>query len=209
MDQTITFDNFLGELSEDVIRLRNVGFRLLYETGKPVPVDLIAERSGYIPAEVEEILSMPDLVGRVRRDEEGGLVGIAGLSVEPTPHEIHIGRRRLWAWCALDAVGIFAAMRATGNVYSTLPDGSERLEIRFEDGAGVSDHTLFILAGFDGINSVESWCPSVNFFAKPDDATAWARDRGLEGNVVSIGQIADSAAEIWGPVVIEVGPVDG
>ena len=197
------------DMSEDVMKLRNVGFRLLYETGEPVPVDLIAAHSGNEVGEVEEIFATPDLVGRSRRDEAGRLVGIAGLSVGPTPHEIQIGERRLWTWCALDAVGIFTAMEATGVVYSTPPDGSGTLEIRFVIGQCLSDPCLFVLGGFDGRDSVESWCPSVNFFANADDATAWADSHHLEGDVVSISQIAENAGAVWRPVVTELGPANG
>jgi alkylmercury lyase len=204
-----TLDALSMDMSEDVMKIRNVGFRLLYETGEPVPVDLIAEHGGHEVAEVAEILARPDVVGRSRRDKAGRLVGIAGLSVDPTPHEIQIGERRMWTWCALDAVGIFTAMEETGVVYSTPPDGSGTLEIRFVNGECLSDPSLFILGGFDGGDSVESWCPSVNFFATADDATAWADGHHLEGEVVSIGQIAENAGAVWRPVVTELGPANG
>ena len=191
------------------MKIRNVGFRLLYETGEPVPVHLIAAHSGDEVAEVEEIFARPDVVGRSRRDEAGRLVGIAGLSVDPTPHEIQIGERRLWTWCALDAVGIFTAMKATGVVYSTPPDGSGTLEIRFVNGESLSDPSLFILGGFDGRDSVESWCPNVNFFTNADDATAWADSHHLHGDVVSISQIAENAGAVWRPVVTDLGPANG
>ena len=91
---------FGSDMSDEVMTVRNVGFRLLYETGHPVTIQTLATHSGYSTSEVEEILAMPDLIGRARRDKEGRLIGIAGLSIERTRHEIRIEGRRLWTWCA-------------------------------------------------------------------------------------------------------------
>lgn len=196
-------------MPEDVQTLRSVGFRLLYETGRPVTMETLAERSGFTVAKVEETLSKPELVGRSRRNTMGHLIGIAGLSVEPTPHEIRIGGARFWTWCALDAVGIFRALGETGVVYSTRPDDSETLEIQFIDGESQSNLRLFILGEFDETTSYEDWCPNVNFFANSNDATLWARTHQLDGDVVTISEIADDAGEIWRPVVADVGATSG
>lgn len=188
-------------MSEEVATIREAGFRLLYETGRPVPLSALASASGYSVEQVEEILASPALAGRLGRDSDMNLAGIVGLSVEPTRHEIRIGDERLWTWCALDAVGIFSAMKASGTIYSTPPDGSETVEIHFDEGAAKSDRFLFLLEGFDGVNSFESWCPNVNFFVTKDDAVSWVEKSGLAGDVVTIGEISERAGEIWSPVV--------
>ena len=188
-------------MSDEVMTLRNVGFRLLFETGEPVTIHTVATHTGYSTSKVQQILASPDLVGRVRRDQEGLLVGIAGLSIESTRHEIRIDGRRLWTWCALDAVGVFNALGASGEVSSTPPDGSDPMTIRFVEGASVSDESLFLLDGFDATNSLETWCPSVNFFPDSDTATAWAKQQNIKGDVVTISQVAEAAGQVWTPVV--------
>lgn len=209
-DESVALASLASESHSARIRtLRNVGFRLLYETGEPASVDRIAQQTGWSIDVVEEMLVSPETAGRVRRDDAGRLVGIAGLSIEPTAHEVRIGDRTFWTWCALDAVGIVAALKETGAVFSTPPNGSGTLEIRFVDGASLSDESLFILGDFDAVNTVETWCPSVNFFASRQEATSWAEGHHLEGDVVSISQIAQSAEEMWRPVVTELTPVNG
>jgi hypothetical protein len=188
-------------MAPDLIRLRNAGFQLLFDTGRPVPVGELAEHSGYPVDQIETILARPDVSGRVRRNHQGELVGIAGLSVEKTAHEITVGERRFWTWCALDAVGILAAKGSTGRVRSTTPGRANVFEIEFIDGRPVSDHSIFIMGGYEGTDVYESWCPNVNFFETASDAEAWANDAHIEGDVVSIADISSEAAAIWQPVV--------
>lgn len=50
--------------------------------------------------------------GLLTVDESGLVTGSLGLTVEPTEYRVRLGQRSLYAWCALDAVGIPAALRA-------------------------------------------------------------------------------------------------
>jgi alkylmercury lyase len=198
-----------AELPEEVMALRNVGFRALYESGRPVTLETLASRSGYSVARVEEILASPELIGRSRFDDKGRLVGIAGLSVEKTRHEIGIDGRTLWTWCALDAVGIFSALGESGWITTTPPDTSDPMTIEVVDGISASDPILFILGGFDGLTSVQAWCPSVNFFNDRASAVEWANSNNLDGQVVAASEVEKSAGEVWAPVVAGIGVTDG
>ncbi len=40
----------------------------------------------------------------------------------------------------------------------------------------------------------------VNFFATRADAEAWVAANDLEGDIVSVAQVADAAAAMWRPV---------
>ena len=200
-EKRLIASGFIDGIAPDLVRLRNVGFQLLFDTGRPVPIGELAEHSGYPVQRIEMILGRPDLSGRVRRNQRGDMVGIAGLSVERTAHEVTVENRRFWTWCALDAVGILASKGSTGRVRSTTPGVGDVLEIEFIDGHPVSDHSIFIMGGYDGTGVYESWCPNVNFFETASDAAAWAMDADIEGNVVSIGDISAEAAAMWTPVV--------
>ncbi len=48
----------------------------------------------------------------------GRVVGSWGLSLLPTEHRLHIRGRQLYTWCALDAVGIPAALGEDANITS-------------------------------------------------------------------------------------------
>lgn len=187
------------EIPAEASALRSAGFRLLLDRGTAIEARDWAEAAGLDEPAIGRVLE--SAAGRVQLDHAGRLVGIAGLSVVPSPHEIDIGDRRRWTWCALDAVGILGALRATGTVRSTDPGTGSDIEIEFVDGRPQSDATLFILGGYEGSNIREDWCPLVNFFTDPDAARAWIGENGLEGDVVMVAQIAEDAAQMWQPLL--------
>lgn len=193
--------SYTGQMAPELEHIRNVGFGLLYETGAPVPLTTLAAASQLSVEVAEERLSEIEAAGRARRDGDGRLVGIAGLSLEPTPHVIEVEGREFWTWCALDAVGIFTALNATGEVHSTPPDGSDALQIQFDMGITESQSALFIAGGYDGTDVFESWCPNINFFTTSELAHAWASNEGIEGDVVTIAEVAEAAGAIWATVV--------
>ncbi len=184
-----------------VASIRSAGFHLLLEHGGPVDRAAWAERAGVDVGTLDELLEGEDLAGRVRLDAEGRLLGIAGLSVTPTRHEITIGGVTLWTWCALDAVGIFGALEADGTAVSTSPLDDTSITVRFASGVPDSDAVLFVTEGYDGGAVVDSWCPTVNFFPTRDDAVAWATQAGHTGDVVAVRDIAPQATGMWLPVV--------
>lgn len=186
-------------VNEEAARVRSAGFRLLLETGSRVePADL-ADAVGIDVARVRQAIAKA--TGRVEIDGDGRLLGIAGLTITPTSHEITIGDRRRWTWCALDAVGILGALESTGTIRSTDPRTGEEVRIEFVCGRAEGDATMFLLGGSGGGNVRQNWCPNVNFFATRESAQAWVADRDLNGDVVAVADIADEAATMWRPVV--------
>ena len=187
--------------SPEVDALRSTGFRLLLDHGLPVDVEHWATESGIDVATLNEIIETSGAEGRVQFDADGRLVGIAGLTVEPTRHELNVEGTVRWTWCALDAVGILGALQATGTIRSTDPRTGAAIVIDFVQGEPDNEATLFLLGGYDGGNVVEDWCPLVNFFATRLDADEWVTAEGLDGDILSVSSIASQAAKMWRPVV--------
>jgi len=187
--------------SPELDTLRSAGFRLLFDGGQPVDIDRWATAAGVDGETLNRIIETSGAKGRVQFDADGSLVGIAGLTVEPTRHELHIDGTIRWTWCALDAVGILGALAATGTIRSTDPQNNAEVSIDFVQGEPNTEASLFILGGYDGGNVVEDWCPLVNFYANRADAEVWVADEGLEGDIVSVSSVATQAAEMWRPVV--------
>jgi hypothetical protein len=179
-------------------RLRAAGFRLLLDRGEPVELADIAVAADLEVETVKHLIGQA--AGRIETDGEGKLLGVAGLTVTETRHQITIGDEMRWTWCALDAVGILGALEATGNIRSTDARTGQDIHIEFVDGQSQGDATLFILGGYDGGNVREDWCPLVNFFDTHRDAEAWVADRDVTGDIVSVGQIAADATAMWRPV---------
>lgn len=189
------------EATPEVIAVRSAGFRLLLEDGRPIDREEWAAAAETDIGALNTILEGTETKGRVALDTEGRLVGIAGLTIEPTRHEVEIDGTTRWTWCALDAIGILGALEADGIVLSRDPRRGNEVRIAFTDGKPDDDATLFILGGYDGANAVEEWCPLVNFFSSRQDAEEWVQSEGLEGDIVSVTEIASQAADMWHPVV--------
>ena len=185
-------------ITTDMARLRAAGFRLLLDRGEPIDPSDIATAAGLDVATVETLIEQA--AGRIETDDDGRLLGIAGLTVSPTHHEITIGDEKRWTWCALDAVGILGALGATGTIHSADAQTGADVHIEFVDGQPHGDATLFILGGYDGGNVTEEWCPLVNFFTTHTDAEEWVADREVSGDIVSVSQIAGDATAMWLPV---------
>ncbi len=190
----------------EVATLRSAGFHLLLEAGKPVTKEQWAERSGIEKGRIEEIIESPALRGRIEVDDQGRLLGITGLTITPTPHQIDIEGETRWTWCALDAVGILGALHATGTIHSTDPHSGAAIEITVENGTPAGDTSLFILDGYGSDNVRQDWCPRVNFFANRDDADNWVAANHLEGKIVTVADVAAGAAAMWQTVVESTRP---
>ncbi len=189
------------ELAPDDAALRSAGFRLLLEHGNPVAQEEWAAAADVDQAILSEVLDTARARGRVELDSDGRLVGIAGLTIEPTRHRLDIDSNERWTWCALDAIGILGALQSDGTVYSTDPNTGDDIEIPFRKGHPDGDATLFILGGHADVNVKEAWCPMVNFFTSRHAAEEWVEARKLDGDIVSVARIAEEAATMWGPVV--------
>lgn len=197
----------LGEDFEpEVAAVRSAGFRLLLDRTGPVGRQEWARCAGVSMSTLSRVIEDVIALGRVQLDEEGRLLGIAGLSIAPTRHRLEIGGVTKWTWCALDAVGILGVLEADGVVYSTDPASDEDILVRFVEGAPDGDAHIFILGGGLAGNVRESWCPMVNFFASRRAAEAWAEKSGVDGDIVTVGEIAGQAAAMWRNVVDAADP---
>jgi len=76
--------------------LSGAAFRRLVKTGAPAPISALAadlsRPEPQIDLAVEELKSE----GGIQVDDQGRVVGAAGLSIGPDRHRIELGRRTFW-----------------------------------------------------------------------------------------------------------------
>src|SRR3989442_5706248 len=113
---------------------RAAAFRLLLETGRAVSAAQIAAAIKAAPSAVKADLRRLDAAGRIRLSAEGYVLGSAGLSAAPAAHELWLGSRRFWTWCAYDVVGIVGMLGADAHSLSHSP--ATRAPIRLQVAAG-------------------------------------------------------------------------
>lgn len=86
--------------------------------GKSATVLELAARTGLtreqVQANVKSLLQKGMLVVGDNED----IVGSHGLSLVPTEHRLNINGQKLFAWCAIDAIGIPAALGLDAQIYS-------------------------------------------------------------------------------------------
>ncbi len=70
--------------------------------------------------------------------EGDAITGAAGLSAVPASHHLILEGQPLYTWCALDAVGIPAALGMDATIDSSYADGED---VRIEITAGMPDTT--------------------------------------------------------------------
>ena len=96
-------------------RLSLALFRLL-AAGKPVSPEALATSLQRSLQEVQTLLHSAD----IRVDQAGNIIG-HGLSLVPTPHQLHLGEQTLYAWCALDTLVFPALLGRAARVISSCP----------------------------------------------------------------------------------------
>jgi alkylmercury lyase len=161
--------------------------RLLAQ-GQPVTLDELARAAGAPRTDVERGLrAVPD----VERDAAGRVVGF-GLTLRPTEHALQIGGRTLYAWCALDALVIAAALEQSVVIES--PEPATGAPIRAELAA---DRVLTV----EPAETVVSWvgrrrpdelvalratsCRHIRFFSSPAAGAGW-QSAHPEGSLISV-----------------------
>ena len=154
----------------------------LLAAGEPVALARLAAAAGRSLDEVEAALGEQT---SAERDTEGRLVGL-GLTLRPTPHRYLIDDRRVFAWCASDALIFPVVLGRPGIIESTCgltgqairveltPDGVERVD---PQGAVVS--AIRPVGRLEDVRS--AICRHGQFFASPEAAARWAAEHpGVE-----------------------------
>lgn len=190
----------VAPILDDEPEVRKAAFRLLLTRGVPIEATALAEVSGIGLAELRRVLEELDRGGRIRRDESGRVVGSAGLSVVADRHEIEVGGRRFWTWCAYDFLGIFGALGASGRVWSPSP-GGPLIEVEFQ--AGRPQPSSAVLYRPDTElrarceNVYEEWCSKSNLFVGEEEAQTWAGKHGIAGRILGLDEASELATGGW------------
>lgn len=185
----------------DVRREAFLGLR----RGEPVAPWAIAERAGLDPERVTEAVAALESRGAVRLDESGSVVGAGGLSVEPTRHRLILSGVPLYTWCAIDAVGIPAALGEDATVETSCPHCGRPIEISMPKGRslGASGFVAW-LPSKEVTRVVDELCPEINLFCDEDHLGAWRADSGdPPGRALGIEEVEELGRRWWADLAPE------
>jgi alkylmercury lyase len=184
-----------------VTSLQRRAFRMLLADRHPVGLAELADDlqldAGAVAAGVDDMAAR----GALRQDDQGRIVGAAGLSVVPDRHQLLLGGEPLWTWCAYDAIGILGGLGVSGTIISTSPSSGSTIEVRVTDGHPEPCSTvLFLAADTCCANTYEQWCPQVNFFEDQTAAEVWATQTDAAGRILSLEEASQLGASDWAPL---------
>ena len=100
-------------------QLRHMGFIGLLR-GDICTSNYLAQQLSLSQTAVQELIATMEARGTLQWDHtQDRLIATGGLSQHPTPHQLSLSHRKMYAWCAADAVGIPAALGLDAIISST------------------------------------------------------------------------------------------
>jgi hypothetical protein len=168
-------------------------FRALLD-GDPPYQTVIGAVTGLTPQAVHDVVRQLVSEGRLTIDATTGAVtGAGGLSLVESRHVMSMNGRRYWGWCALDAVGIPAALGLNAEVRSKCADTGEPARIAIRAGRTVAVEpagAVVALMPPVATNLIQCCCARIDFYASPD--------RVPDGSTaLSIDEAMDLGRELW------------
>lgn len=113
--------------------LTRAAFRVFVEGHTPTVAEL-APVGGFSRGTLT--VTLQTMVAQGLATVEGDrITGIGGLSLVPAPHALQWKGRTYWTWCALDAIGIPAALGGSATVVSWVTPAGDAITLAFADGA--------------------------------------------------------------------------
>jgi alkylmercury lyase len=163
------FENILPE--EDERHILGKTLELL-ANGCPVLPDEIAIVLG---VSLEKVLSILRGFG-AEFDKEGNVLGL-GLTLVPTPHAYEVNGRKLYTWCAVDALLFPIMLRHTAHIESRDPVTGEKILVTVSP-EGVQkvkpkNAVVSWVNDIDLSNIRGSVCHYVHFFSSSESASKW------------------------------------
>lgn len=178
------------------VRLRWAAFDRL-TGGRPVGAGVLADVLG---ADVEEVRAViADGAGRglVDVDGRGRVAGAHGLTLVPTDHELVLDGVMLHTWCALDAIGIPAALDADAR--ATVRSGDDaRVTVEVRGGKPTEPGGAVLWLPTGPCEDLRAdFCAQANLFTTPAALRAWRREAGEPaGRVLTVSEAA-ALGRLW------------
>ncbi len=149
--------------------------------GEPVPLAKIARAAQVSEPDVRRFFHEYLGPGWSRFDDAGRLIGFGGMTILPvSPHQLTVGGRRLYAWCAWDTLFLPHLLQRPVDVRSVCPTTGAIVELRvtperLEYAAPASATMSFIVADKEQIANdvVANFCHRVHFFASEQVGREW------------------------------------
>ncbi|MGH9041594.1 MAG: organomercurial lyase [Acidimicrobiia bacterium] len=142
--------------------------------------------------------------GRLELSESGELVAVHGLVRRPTQHRIEHDAGTVNTWCALDAIGIPAALAIDARARTGCATCGVELAVSLS--GGVPDPAPEAVLWYPEVRHghlVDDFCAGANLFCSSGHLDDWRASAGTEGAVLTVDEVAELGREAWSDVAGE------
>jgi len=133
IDESMLLSDVVGALGEPEWQVREAAFHSIQE-GVASTVPELADATGLNEDAVEQAISKLVGAGMAVLDDGGRVVGSAGLSIVPGRHRLRLGGNDFFTWCAIDALGIPAALESDALAVTACPTRGRTIEVEVRQG---------------------------------------------------------------------------
>lgn len=187
-----------ADLSEPIARavrrIAVVGFRSLWSGHSVTLTDLVDEDAAVFSEAVEHLR----VRGRIELSADGHLIAVHGLCRRPTPHRIEHDNGVVNTWCALDAIGIPAALGVDAWARTQCATCQAPLAVRLS--AGEPKPLPAAVLWYPEVTCghlVQDFCSGANLFCTLDHLERWVGDSPRAGRPMTIDEVAEVGRVSW------------
>jgi len=183
---------------EAELRLQVVALQFLSK-GEPVSPESLVEAWGMPIENVHAIFEQASALGTLQLDDSGNMVGTA-ISLVPSSHKFQIDGKKLYAWCAYDAIYAPGVIGKNAIIDSVDPISNELIRIKVSPEGVTESEPKEIFATVVGMEAdarggAESpRCNQMQFFVSEENASRWATDHSGV-SIMTVDQLFDVARE--------------
>jgi alkylmercury lyase len=185
-----------------VAAVRRHAFTALLDD-QPMTAAQLADAAALSPAEVERALAALQGGGALEVDDRKRVIGAHGLTRRKTRHTIITSQGTWNTWCALDAIGIPAALRVDAEAHTDCPACNTEITIGVRHGAVMTttDTARLWLPGGDCGHVMDDFCAAANLFCSIEHLGQWRHDAGEPpGQPLSLDETARHGRRAWSDV---------
>lgn len=179
--------------------------------GKPLTAQDVTEIAGGVGLSRNQAGAV--LSWLAERNEEGDIVGLAGLSLKQWNHNFEVNGRHFTTWCALDTLYLPQIIRKDAKIRSVDPITDEKIHVTLApDGvveAPANAVISIVIPKIDqkGLESAEqiwsAFCSYSHYFTSTESARQWFQERHVEPLFLSVDEGFELAGK-WFAQIIQV-----
>jgi hypothetical protein len=178
-------------------RLAVLGFVALWRGERPAVASLCDDAA---------VVEAQKHAGRLEVDDAGLLVGVHGLVARTTRHRIDHAAGAVHTWCALDAIGIPAALAIDATAVTSCPtcDVELRVELRESEPVDTEEPLRLWLPEGRCDHLVQDFCNHANLYCTSEHLTATV-PKGSPGRIVTVADAAAIGRQTWDDAAAALG----